>query len=296
MSEAAARSVTEVEPVVVTGNEGERDSGSLRAPHSQERNMTAVERVPDEIGLMVVQWQTTPSELVRRNLGNAILLRLKPIFRAVAGRFPDSARGSLRYEDLEQIAAIEAFKFFSKYNAEKAGSAGASFEQHVYRRALNACQQHVELHASDVRPSLHLQRASRGQGTDAYKGRKVDARAFVKSRDAQAATGHRPEAFDGARELDNGGSAYSLSRPGAVDSGQTPEALLGDAQRVVALVSAINRLSPEKGSLVREHFGICVDRDASLRDMARRRKVPRSRLAIELDEALKELREEMECL
>lgn len=274
MSVAAERSTTssiDGSTIPERGARGQQSasSGPLRAPHEAKRgSMTAVEGKSDGVALLVVEWQGADA-VGQRRLANLIMRLLQPTVRRVALRFGASARGSLAQEDLEQVASIEAFKFFSKYEHGRRGAGNSgSFEQLVYRRALKACVVYAEMHGADVRPSRHMQQAAKGHATGSYKGRKVEASCSLENTDDT-----QPEAHT-----------------------ETPEKQLADVQTLEQLRIAISFLSDERREIVREAFGLgTLDSAASLRDMARRRRVPRSRLATELDEALTELRGELEC-
>lgn len=230
--------------------------------------MTAVEGKSDGVAILVVEWQGLKDK-AQASLANLIIRLLQPTIKRVAMRFGASARGSLAREDLEQVASIEAFKFMSRYDHAKMGS--TTFEQHVYRRALKACVVYAEMHGADVRPSRHLQQAAKGHATGSYKGRKVETFCRVESRDATVST------------------SGSVAEPSTEEN--TPEQLLASAQDRECLRSALARLSDEQREIVREAFGLgTLDSGASLRDMARRRRVPRSRLATDLDEAISAVR------
>lgn len=290
MSVAVARSTesSSLEPTAVVGNEGE--SGSLRAPQTQGRaNMTAVEGKSDGVAILVVEWQGSKGKAQTR-LADLIMRLLQPTIRRVAMRFGASARGSLSKEDLEQVASIEAFKFFSKYDHSSAGS--TSFEQHVYRRALRACVEHTRMHATDVRVGDWTSRARRTVAGVTKNGKLEQRRIHVQSRDASGDGGDSD--FEGARELDDGGSAYSLARSGAItEDPSNPEAMLSTAELRQDLAEAMSSLTPEARELVRDSFGIGRDDVVSLRANADRKHVPRSRLADELEQALEVLRDEM---
>lgn len=279
-------------PSVVLGANSASGSGSKPTPHAQGAvHMTAVEAKLGGVSLLVVEWQTTPSEITRRNLGNRILGLLQPLFRKVASRFTPSARGSLALEDLEQVAAIEAFKCLSKYDAARARS--TTFEAFVYRYAKQRCAEHVRLHATDVHVSDWTGRGRKAVNGVERTGKKSEDRVTVHSTsDVHNRETNGAAMADGYGPRENGVSGTWGDSAEDVD---TPEALLEGAQTSAELAEAIARLPAEKRDLVREAFGIGTTDPASLRDIARRRRVPRSRLATELEEVLVELRQDMEC-
>lgn len=283
---AKQRETNNEDPAVVAGNIS--GSGSLRAPQPRERvNMTAVEARADGVALLVVEWQGADSAGQKR-LGSLIIRLLQPTLKRVAARFTVTARGSLATEDLEQVAAIEAFKFLSKYKHADAGS--TTFEQHVYRRALRACAHQIETQRADVLPSRNAQRYP-----DLIK-KKVLGEVRVESIDDESwsRTSSSDTGFTGESRL--GQAAFSMPSNGAVDGVATPEQMLSDAQTRRELSLALARLPSAKREIIKEAFGVGThDTSSSLRDMARRRRVPRSRLAADLDDALSELRSQIDA-
>lgn len=247
-----------MEPTAVVGNEGESDSGSLRAPQAQERaNMTVVEAVPkDEIGLLVEKWQSAEGQAKNR-IGNEIFRRLDPQLRSVMKRFVDQG---VQEDDLYQVAALAVVRLMHKPLRVK-----YTFAEIAYLKARDALREHVAAQGADVHVSDWARRSrSNVQGKETVKRGKSHVAVQVESSDDK--TEHRDAA--------------------------TLEHLTTAADR--KLYAALARLTPHKREVIRSNFGIDLSDEESIRSMSKRLGVPRVKLTRVIEEALADLRDIME--
>lgn len=201
-----------------------------------------------------------------QRLCGLLITALQPLLLRVARRFSAEARGALSEEDLQQVAAIEALRFVDKYDHTRA-TTRAPFRDHVYRRALSACEEHVRLHRASVHVSDWQARGRRkivdnGNVTQLVAARQPAEKITVDSWDVE--------------------TSQKVWDP------STPESMLLAADSDAAVRRVIDTLSPFRAKLVRQAFGIGCTRK-SIAAIARELRMPRRRLDDALNAALAEL-------
>lgn len=237
----------------------------------------APQHIDLDISLMVVQWQghTAEGETTKAaRIADKVISLLRPLFKRIAAKFTASARGSLGLDDLEQVAALTAFKLMAKYAHERRGS--MRFEDLVRREATSACDKYIRMRAHVVHVGDWSARKRRGGGSAPpdRTAPQIEPTDVPPTRTDHKNGGH-----------DQVGSAFTF----AIDT-ITPESLLSGLQDIEKLREVLGRLTAADRELICDVFGIGKEERVSLRSLAERHGVPRSKLAAQLEDALKFLR------
>ena len=205
-----------------------------------------------------------------------LMVALRPTFTRVAGRFPPGIRGSVQLEDLKQVAAMEAIRFVEKYDHTLA-TTRAPFRDHVYRRALSACEEHVRMHSADVHVSDWQ---SRGRQKTVEGGNVTHLVSAAEKNADRPQVSSRDEPVGGTTSKDTDVSSRYVREQ--EQETVTPEALLIDADSNDAVKKAIDSLAGFRAKLIRQVYGIgCAQK--SVAQLADELHMPRRRL----DETLK---------
>lgn len=224
---------------------------------------------------------------------------LQPTFKEISRRFPPHIRGSVHAEDLQQVAAIEALRFVEKYDHTLA-TTRAPFRDHVYRRALSACEEHVRMHSADVHVSDWQARGRSEQKGEDGKVRQVAQNSgqrkkveklveipVVVSSDEPAPGQHLAQESQGGAPTSAAGGSKRYDTEQVDET--TPEALLLGEDTAAAVREALRDLVPFRAKLIRQVYGIgCTSK--SVAELARELSMPRRRLDDALQAALVDLR------
>lgn len=214
-----------------------------------------------------------------KQLTGELLVTLRPVFWSVIKRVRARA-GTLSAQDLEQVCAMAVIKSLDRYDAAR-GRQG--FGPFAWFQALNACNEHIRLHAADVHVS---EWAAKGRTVRQAEGREASApRVAVDSFDAPAPG---QDASRGSGTLARIEAARS-AQPGH-DAQPTPEALLEQAQLHASLHELVDALPRKEQELVSRVYGLNGKPSQSVRSLAQEWDAPKSRLDRMLARALDALR------
>lgn len=226
--------------------------------------------IESDVEILVIEWQSLTAQNAHgraRRVADRILTLVWPVLRDVASQFRPNALGALSTSDLEQVGAIEVLKLIARFDATKRKT--QTFKGDVRQWAMRKCTEYVSAHAYSVNVSDWARRGRKTvNGVTVVRPGEV-AKVQVESSDDETAR------FEPTPDR------------------RTPEALLDDEQTRHRLYLAIAQLELEQRALVNEHFGLGRDSESSLRSIAARDGVQRSKLAAELESALATVRELM---
>lgn len=206
-----------------------------------------------------------------RRYAQEVVQRCKPLLRSRARQL---AAGSVTFEDLMQIGALEVWRSIAKFSVTAAR--GQPFEYWARARAYVRMRNHVVLHAYDVHMSDGARRGrTKSAGTVGVE--------WIESQDA-------PHPYD--NDLRPRSSFWADYWDGQIrrgDAAPSPEEMLEAAQMEALVRRYVNRLPAPLRDLVAWVHGIGRPR-ASLREIARQWNTPRARLDTDLKRGERMLR------